>query len=145
MALAIFSLLLILLVLAGLVVGIVLWLGGKPAASGGMSCGHCGYLVKGLGGWACPECGADLREAGIRPQGSPGRRRAGIAVTAVFGSLLVVGCLLTAMVLMWSGASTSVSPTIQQPQPSRPQPLPAPAQPSTNAGESEVDPDEDQP
>lgn len=29
------------------------------------SCGQCGYLVRGISGLTCPECGADLREAGI--------------------------------------------------------------------------------
>lgn len=154
MAIGLLMLLLLFLVLAGFVTGLALWLSAKPDASaggtsggaaGGMSCGSCGYLVKGLGGWACPECGADLREAGIRPQGAPGRRRAGITLTAVCGSLLVLGCLLTATLLMWTAAPTSVGPTIQQAQPSRPPSSPAPAQPSTNTGESEVDPDDQQP
>jgi len=29
------------------------------------SCGSCGYPTRGLGSLDCPECGADLREAGI--------------------------------------------------------------------------------
>ena len=36
----------------------------KDAASG-PSCGQCGYGVRGIGSMQCPECGADLREAGI--------------------------------------------------------------------------------
>jgi len=40
------------------------------------SCGQCGYAVRGLPGFTCPECGSDLREVGIatpqmRPTGSP--------------------------------------------------------------------------
>src|SRR4051812_24607510 len=39
------------------------------------SCGRCGYLVKGLTTFTCPECGSDLREVGIvrRPTGADGR------------------------------------------------------------------------
>ena len=28
-------------------------------------CGQCGYIVRGVAGVHCPECGADLREVGI--------------------------------------------------------------------------------
>ena len=28
-------------------------------------CGHCGYFVRGLTTFFCPECGSDLREVGI--------------------------------------------------------------------------------
>jgi|GEM_PF-3506580 len=28
-------------------------------------CGHCGYAVRGLDSFTCPECGSDLREVGI--------------------------------------------------------------------------------
>ncbi|WP_432799112.1 hypothetical protein [Poriferisphaera sp. WC338] len=46
-------------------------------------CGKCGYLVKGLSGLNCPECGADLREVGI---GKPGRSRRGFVV---LGSVMI--------------------------------------------------------
>lgn len=36
------------------------------------SCGGCGYCVRGLETFTCPECGADLREVGIL---TPGQRR----------------------------------------------------------------------
>jgi hypothetical protein len=36
------------------------------------SCAQCGYLVTGLPGFICPECGSDLRDGGIR---LPGERR----------------------------------------------------------------------
>src|SRR5262245_46761666 len=29
------------------------------------SCGYCGYPVRGLPSFVCPECGSDLREVGI--------------------------------------------------------------------------------
>jgi class 3 adenylate cyclase len=38
------------------------------------ACGHCGYRVRGLSTFVCPECGSDLREVGIvrpRPRSLP--------------------------------------------------------------------------
>ena len=36
------------------------------------SCGQCGYAVRGLPGFTCPECGSDLRDVGIvTPQMRP--------------------------------------------------------------------------
>jgi hypothetical protein len=37
------------------------------------SCGKCGYLVRGLSTFICPECGSDLREVGIVSAPSAGR------------------------------------------------------------------------
>lgn len=34
------------------------------------ACGHCGYDVRGLPTFICPECGKDLREAGILTPGA---------------------------------------------------------------------------
>ena len=45
------------------------------------ACGRCGYLVKGAVSFQCPECGADLREAGITCH-DPARRAFGIAMLA---------------------------------------------------------------
>ncbi len=33
-------------------------------------CGHCGYDVRGLPTFICPECGRDLREVGILTPGT---------------------------------------------------------------------------
>jgi hypothetical protein len=41
------------------------------------TCGQCGYIVHGIEGFTCPECGGDLREVGIIPPG--GRRPMGTA------------------------------------------------------------------
>ena len=93
-----FFLLIALLVVVGLIVGIVLWAtsgGGK--GDGGMSCGSCGYAVRGLTQYNCPECGADLREVGIKKVGSPGRRTTGMVLTIACGSLCLMGCGLTAI------------------------------------------------
>jgi class 3 adenylate cyclase len=35
------------------------------------ACGHCGYDVRGLPTFACPECGSDLRQVGIVSGGGP--------------------------------------------------------------------------
>jgi hypothetical protein len=37
----------------------------RPGAAARRGCGRCGYDVRGLPTFACPECGADLREVGI--------------------------------------------------------------------------------
>ena len=54
-------------ILAVLAVGIVIgyfWRGRRDSLT--MTCGKCGYSVKGLESMTCPECGADLREVGIK-------------------------------------------------------------------------------
>ena len=43
----------------------------KPAAD--PTCGKCGYIVKGLTTFTCPECGSDLREVGIISAAAPPR------------------------------------------------------------------------
>lgn len=98
------------LLLVGLVTGIVLWAtsgGGK--ASQGMSCGACGYSVKGLTQLNCPECGADLREVGIGSGSKPGRRMAGMILTIGCGSLVLLSCGMTGLMFVgFSGSSTTV-------------------------------------
>jgi hypothetical protein len=37
----------------------------QSAPTGEPRCGNCGYIVRGIASLICPECGADLREAGI--------------------------------------------------------------------------------
>lgn len=130
MVIAIFPLLLLLFLVVGLSVGLVLWLGNKPAAtSENMSCGRCGYAVHGLSDWACPECGADLREAGIKPQGSPGSRRAGIALATVCGVLLLLSCVFSAALLFWASPSSSISSPSTHPSSIHSAPAPSPAAP----------------
>ena len=71
----------ILIVLIGLaaaafliVVAIVWWRRtGRRQAAVMPLCGKCGYCVRGVPTFTCPECGADLREVGI--VGPHGRRR----------------------------------------------------------------------
>ena len=98
MAFAIPTILIALLVLVGLIVGITLWVtGGRSRGSGEMSCGGCGYAVRGLQALNCPECGADLRMVGInRPKGGTARN-VGIALT-LGTALLLLTCLGSAFV-----------------------------------------------
>jgi hypothetical protein len=43
----------------------------RAGAASPRACGRCGYDVRGLPTFACPECGSDLREVGIVAPGSP--------------------------------------------------------------------------
>ncbi len=38
----------------------------KAASEFGAKCGGCGYPCRGISTFQCPECGADLREVGMR-------------------------------------------------------------------------------
>jgi hypothetical protein len=70
-----FGSLLVLLFVLGVVLALVAfalaWAGRRRAVRSA-SCGSCGYAVAGLEGMRCPECGADLREAGIVTPASSG-------------------------------------------------------------------------
>ncbi len=53
--------------------GLLVWRLAGRSRNGEQSCGKCGYSVRHLTTFNCPECGADFREVGIRRQ--PGSRR----------------------------------------------------------------------
>ena len=57
------------LVVAAIAVIVVL---GRRGGLRRPSCGSCGYAVAGLDGLICPECGADLRDVGIKTPGGAG-------------------------------------------------------------------------
>jgi hypothetical protein len=65
-------LLILLLALAGLAGAVILALLRHCAQTTSSACGNCGYEVRGLPTFICPECGCDLREVGIH---APGMRR----------------------------------------------------------------------
>jgi hypothetical protein len=48
--------------IVGFLVARVLW---RRKSVTQPACGNCGYFVRGIAGFTCPECGQDLREAGI--------------------------------------------------------------------------------
>ena len=56
---------LLLLLLAGSLVFVALWRQHRARKSNEPICGECGYPVKGLPSFTCPECGFDLRDVGI--------------------------------------------------------------------------------
>ena len=60
------------------------------------SCRACGYAVKGLPSFTCPECGSDLREVGIDTPGAGQEivRRVRAAGAAVGGVARAVGRVL---------------------------------------------------
>lgn len=111
-SIALLPLLILLLLFAGLIVGIVLWFtGGKGGTKGEMSCGGCGYPVRGLETLNCPECGADLRRVGINREQGGGKRGIGIALTICCGGILLLGC--GSVLLLFSDSSSSQAPTNQ--------------------------------
>ena len=59
------------------------------------ACGSCGYNTTGLTTFTCPECGADLRVAGIT-RGRGGEARAGFAVSAL---LLIPAWFMCGLIL----------------------------------------------
>lgn len=74
-----------------------------------MSCGACGYAVRGATTLACSECGADLREVGIhRPKGQ--NAVAVLIVTAAIAGLLAVGCVGVGLVTWVSNSAPAPAP-----------------------------------
>ena len=57
------------------------------------SCRACGYAVRGLPSFTCPECGSDLREVGIDTPsaGAEALRRIKSAFSALGGMALALG------------------------------------------------------
>ncbi len=118
MAIAIFFPALLLVALLLVLVSMGVWAqcrrrAGVKADAG--VCGACGYTVKGLTTFTCPECGADLRQAGIqRPGGHSGK-------TVIFGMLTGVAVLVVFLFvlggLLFVGRSVSVSPVPVQSAP----------------------------
>lgn len=94
--------------IACIVVGIVL-LAKRGKQAGGGACGKCGYTTRGIGSFLCPECGADLREVGIKGgvsgAGPGGGRVAGGVVLIVLGSLMLLA-LCGGTLFMASDVST---------------------------------------
>jgi len=57
-------------------------------------CGKCGYAVRGISTFNCPECGADLREVGIVTPGAPrGAGRLGWATFWTIALVILAGLL----------------------------------------------------
>lgn len=52
--------------LSGIVLIVLLKLQRQPDRASIPGCGKCGYPVKGLAAWICPECGADIQVVGTQ-------------------------------------------------------------------------------
>jgi hypothetical protein len=88
------------------------------------TCGRCGYIVRGINGLICPECGGDLREVGIvapglrKPLGVPTRLAIWTAVAAP--PALVFGAVAASYLAPWDVTSTRgraifiQSPTVRE-------------------------------
>ena len=130
------ALFLMLIVVAGGVLGIVLIVmsraGGRGA--GYPACGSCGYDVTGTlktNVDRCPECGSSLAEVGVRPPGpQPGRKPmliTGIALIAIM--LTCVGGVVFSLFAVSTTRTVAPTPTITA----------APAQPAgAGAASSDV-------
>ena len=83
------------------------------------TCGACGYAVRGLQSWTCPECGADLQRVGVKPATRDSRRREKV------GFALMAVCLLIVLCLAWGVHSwTRVASPPPPPTPTQPTPAP---------------------
>ena len=76
------------------------------------SCGHCGYLVVGLTGPICPECGSNLSEVGIRLPGDVRpmpRLLRGLIFTLLYVALIALIFPLIAPILpRWYSIASSL-------------------------------------
>ena len=135
----------LLLILGGLITGIVMWTTSGSGKSSEMSCGACGYAVRGLEALNCPECGTDLRMAGIRRGGSPGKRTLGIVLTFLSLGLILLGCGASSFLFMKVQSPTaSPSQTIPaQPAPSQSTSSPSSLQDQVDAAVEDLEADQD--
>lgn len=69
-------------------------------------CGQCGYQVRGLTTFTCPECGSDLREVGIRTAGSHAPLSPGLKA-------LIWTVLLPFPAILLSGFIAAMIPSLQ--------------------------------
>ena len=59
-----------------------------------LSCGKCGYAVRGISELKCPECGADLTVVGITPGGKTRSTVIGISITLGYTAAAVACALI---------------------------------------------------
>jgi len=133
--------LVIVLIIGGVIFGIVYGAGGSKGG-GDMSCGGCGYAVRGLEGLNCPECGADLRQVGIN-RGQNTSKRGFMVVMTVVG---VAYAFIVFGFLMFNVKSQSSQPAAMpaiQVQPAPPPPPIVPILPEDESGDSDAPGDAD--
>ncbi len=85
------SLVLVVLLLGGTGLVLVMLRSRRRQMPKSAACGRCGYNVRGMPTFVCPECGADVREVGIRPPASP--RRGGVFFLGLAMSIAALALL----------------------------------------------------
>jgi len=75
------------------------------------SCGRCGYAVRGLPTFTCPECGADLREVGIVTPGHSGMspRMRGVLLVLIWTLALPVAAFVATIVIVTAIPQTTTT------------------------------------
>ncbi|MFN3166770.1 MAG: hypothetical protein ACE37H_06870 [Phycisphaeraceae bacterium] len=94
----------------------------RRGTPGEMGCAACGYPVRGIGGFNCPECGADLRVVGTRKGGATNAALLGCLLPLAYTLVLpIVAGLLFAMLAQFAlptyadrSVGFSVSPASRQ-------------------------------
>lgn len=109
MGISLWLIFILLIVLLAVVIGIVTHVSRKRAAGfGETACGQCGYNVRGLSSFICPECGGDLRDVGIVKGGRTGGKK-WIHLLWII-PVWVVGCMLLGMLLTYLIDALSADP-----------------------------------
>jgi len=115
--------------IACVIAGVILY--NKSTGSTGI-CGKCGYSVNQLQSMTCPECGADLREAGIRTTSGG---KGALALIVLGCVILFFSCIFIGGGLLFAQRPAPVAPVVQQAKTATPgnpsQPAPPPAQPAS--------------
>lgn len=111
--LSIVLLIVLVLFVAAPIAGFLLWRRRGGSEGDSLVCGACGYPVRGMTALNCPECGADLREAGIvKPTRSSGGSVVMVIVLTIFSLMILMGLLsfVTFKATSSSGTSVTTSP-----------------------------------
>jgi len=100
------------------------------------TCGACGYSMKGSVGLNCPECGADLLIAGIRPAGRGGKGvHPGVFIAIVIAVMLPL-LSICAGALLWTKSGSVAAPPAANPPKLQTVPVaPQPVGPDVDASE----------
>jgi preprotein translocase subunit SecG len=112
-ALELIVILIVLVLLGSLITGIVMWSTSGSGGSGEMSCGACGYPVRGLSQLNCPECGADLRKVGINKGAGAGKKATGMILTIGSLAAFVLCLLLVGFLFLAQPRSSTALPAAQ--------------------------------
>jgi len=127
----------LLLVVAGLI-GLAVWavVRSKNAGSNIPKCGKCGYAVRGIGSLHCPECGVDLREAGIVKPDNSNSTVWIVIIAGIVGAMMV--CVCSGILIFTARNSVAVPvKTIRRTAPATQKTTAKPISPAPKAGSSQ--------